>query len=221
MSDVFDGIFGQPKVRVSCVRACAGDRVSHAYLFTGPAGSNKTARRSRSRRPSCARATHVPHARRVRQTRAAASTASPIPTCITLRQKVPRATLSNKFASLSPIPSWLRLLAGIRCISSIGSTRLHVGRERVFENARRAARRRHNHLAWPHPRSRAADYCVALSSCAVSSYSRRARRRAFWPRIRAALFPRPPLLFRRWAAPSRRRLSFYAPRSEACSARKS
>lgn len=42
MADVFDGIFGQPKVREflrSCVR---GDRVSHAYLFTGPAGSNKT-----------------------------------------------------------------------------------------------------------------------------------------------------------------------------------
>ena len=35
-----------------------------------------------------------------------------------------QATLSNKFASLSPIPSWLRLLAGIRCISSIGSTHL-------------------------------------------------------------------------------------------------
>ena len=43
MADVFDGIFGQPKVREflrSCVR---GHRVSHAYLFTGPAGSNKTA----------------------------------------------------------------------------------------------------------------------------------------------------------------------------------
>lgn len=43
MADVFDGIFGQPKVREflrSCVR---GNRVSHAYLFTGPAGSNKTA----------------------------------------------------------------------------------------------------------------------------------------------------------------------------------
>lgn len=43
MSDVFDGIFGQPKVR-DFLRACVrGDRVSHAYLFTGPAGSNKTA----------------------------------------------------------------------------------------------------------------------------------------------------------------------------------
>lgn len=42
MADVFDGVVGQPRVREflrSCVRA---GRVSHAYLFTGPAGSNKT-----------------------------------------------------------------------------------------------------------------------------------------------------------------------------------
>lgn len=42
MSDAFDGIFGQPQVR-EFLRACVrDDRVSHAYLFTGPAGSNKT-----------------------------------------------------------------------------------------------------------------------------------------------------------------------------------
>ena len=42
MPDVFDGIIGQPKVR-EFLRSCvASDRVSHAYLFCGPAGSNKT-----------------------------------------------------------------------------------------------------------------------------------------------------------------------------------
>ncbi len=42
MADSFDGIFGQPKVR-EFLRSCVlGNRISHAYLFTGPAGSNKT-----------------------------------------------------------------------------------------------------------------------------------------------------------------------------------
>lgn len=42
MADVFECIVGQPKVR-EFLRACVSqDRVSHAYLFTGPAGSNKT-----------------------------------------------------------------------------------------------------------------------------------------------------------------------------------
>ena len=42
MADVFDGIVGQPQVR-GFLRACvAGGKVSHAYLFCGPAGSNKT-----------------------------------------------------------------------------------------------------------------------------------------------------------------------------------
>ena len=42
MADVFEGIVGQPQVR-DFLRACVrDDRVSHAYLFTGPAGSNKT-----------------------------------------------------------------------------------------------------------------------------------------------------------------------------------
>lgn len=42
MPDVFDHIYGQPRVR-DFLRTCvASDRVTHAYLFTGPAGSNKT-----------------------------------------------------------------------------------------------------------------------------------------------------------------------------------
>lgn len=42
MSDAFDGIIGQPKV-CEFLRSCvSSDRVSHAYLFCGPAGSNKT-----------------------------------------------------------------------------------------------------------------------------------------------------------------------------------
>lgn len=42
MSDAFDGIISQPKVR-EFLRSCvSSDRVSHAYLFCGPAGSNKT-----------------------------------------------------------------------------------------------------------------------------------------------------------------------------------
>lgn len=43
MSDIFDGIFGQPRVREFLRVSIASGRVSHAYLFTGPAGSNKTA----------------------------------------------------------------------------------------------------------------------------------------------------------------------------------
>ncbi len=42
-TDVFDGIFGQAQVREFLRASIAGDKVSHAYLFTGPAGSNKTA----------------------------------------------------------------------------------------------------------------------------------------------------------------------------------
>ena len=43
MSDIFDGIFGQPRVREFLRASIASGRVSHAYLFSGPAGSNKTA----------------------------------------------------------------------------------------------------------------------------------------------------------------------------------
>lgn len=43
MSDIFDGIFGQPRVREFLRASIVSGRVSHAYLFTGPAGSNKTA----------------------------------------------------------------------------------------------------------------------------------------------------------------------------------
>jgi DNA polymerase-3 subunit delta' len=43
VADVFDGIFGQPRVREFFRASIASGRVSHAYLFTGPAGSNKTA----------------------------------------------------------------------------------------------------------------------------------------------------------------------------------
>ena len=43
MADVFDGIFGQPRVREFFRASIASGRVSHAYLFTGSAGSNKTA----------------------------------------------------------------------------------------------------------------------------------------------------------------------------------
>lgn len=43
MSDIFDGIFEQPRVREFLRASIASGRVSHAYLFTGPAGSNKTA----------------------------------------------------------------------------------------------------------------------------------------------------------------------------------
>ncbi len=42
MSDVFDAIFGQPRAREFFRASIASGRVSHAYLFTGPAGSNKT-----------------------------------------------------------------------------------------------------------------------------------------------------------------------------------
>lgn len=43
MADAFDYIYGQPQVRSFLRKSVASDRVTHAYLFTGPAGSNKTA----------------------------------------------------------------------------------------------------------------------------------------------------------------------------------
>ena len=42
MADAFENILGQPQVRDFLRASVAGDKVSHAYLFTGPAGSNKT-----------------------------------------------------------------------------------------------------------------------------------------------------------------------------------
>ncbi|WP_080798487.1 DNA polymerase III subunit [Arabiibacter massiliensis] len=42
MADAFENILGQPKVREFLRATVAQDKVSHAYLFTGPAGSNKT-----------------------------------------------------------------------------------------------------------------------------------------------------------------------------------
>ncbi len=42
MADVFENILGQPQVRDFLRAAVAHDRLSHAYLFVGPAGSNKT-----------------------------------------------------------------------------------------------------------------------------------------------------------------------------------
>lgn len=42
MPDVFEGILGQPQVREFLRQTIAHGRATHAYLFTGPAGSNKT-----------------------------------------------------------------------------------------------------------------------------------------------------------------------------------
>ena len=42
MADAFDCIVGQPQVREFLRASTANDRISHAYLFAGPAGSNKT-----------------------------------------------------------------------------------------------------------------------------------------------------------------------------------
>ena len=42
MSYAFENILGQPKVREFLRATVAQDKVSHAYLFTGPSGSNKT-----------------------------------------------------------------------------------------------------------------------------------------------------------------------------------
>ena len=42
MADVFDQVYGQPQVRDFLRASVAGDHVTHAYLFCGPAGSNKT-----------------------------------------------------------------------------------------------------------------------------------------------------------------------------------
>ncbi len=40
--DAFDNIFGQPQVRDFLRSSVKSEKVTHAYLFTGPAGSNKT-----------------------------------------------------------------------------------------------------------------------------------------------------------------------------------
>lgn len=42
MADAFDNVLGQPKVRDFLRQSIASGRTSHAYLFCGPTGSNKT-----------------------------------------------------------------------------------------------------------------------------------------------------------------------------------
>lgn len=42
MADVFEGVWGQPRVREFLRASVKAGRVTQAYLFTGPAGSNKT-----------------------------------------------------------------------------------------------------------------------------------------------------------------------------------
>ncbi|MCI8469240.1 MAG: DNA polymerase III subunit delta' [Eggerthellaceae bacterium] len=42
MPDAFENILGQPQVREFLRTSVSTERLSHAYLFTGPAGSNKT-----------------------------------------------------------------------------------------------------------------------------------------------------------------------------------
>lgn len=42
MADAFEGILGQPQVRDFLRASVRSDHITHAYLFIGPAGSNKT-----------------------------------------------------------------------------------------------------------------------------------------------------------------------------------
>lgn len=42
MADAFENVLGQPQVRDFLRKSVVRDSVTHAYLFTGPAGSNKT-----------------------------------------------------------------------------------------------------------------------------------------------------------------------------------
>ena len=42
MADAFENILGQPRVREFLRASVVADRVTQAYLFVGPAGSNKT-----------------------------------------------------------------------------------------------------------------------------------------------------------------------------------
>lgn len=42
VADAFENILGQPQVRDYLRASVTSDRVTHAYLFTGPSGSNKT-----------------------------------------------------------------------------------------------------------------------------------------------------------------------------------
>ncbi|MFR4802886.1 MAG: hypothetical protein ACLT98_05945 [Eggerthellaceae bacterium] len=85
MSDAFDGIIGQPKVR-EFLRSCvSSDRVSHAYLFCGPAGS----RQNPGRLCVCARyplqkAIRARIVKAARLRRVVTSCVKPIPTCTTL-----------------------------------------------------------------------------------------------------------------------------------------
>ena len=42
MADAFENILGQPEVRDFLRKSVVRESVTHAYLFTGPTGSNKT-----------------------------------------------------------------------------------------------------------------------------------------------------------------------------------
>ena len=171
MSDVFDGIFGQPKVR-DFLRACVrGDRVSHAYLFTGPAGSNKTAA-----------AFALAKAIVCEGDPCSSCEACSADTCRRIDRKshpdvhylAPEGAQGYVVEQIRELvaDSQLAPLAGrhkvyiLDRVDSLGTSAANA-----FLKTPEDARRRHDHLAWPHPRSRAVDYRVALSSCAVSSYS--------------------------------------------------
>ncbi len=88
MPDAFENILGQPRVRDFLRTSVKGGRVTHAYLFVGPSGSNKTMAAY-----ALAQAVICPKGPTVRAagsaapaTRAGASCAS-IPTCTTTRPR--------------------------------------------------------------------------------------------------------------------------------------
>ena len=51
MADAFENILGQPKVREFLRASVVSERVTQAYLFVGPAGSNKPRRFCAPRAP--------------------------------------------------------------------------------------------------------------------------------------------------------------------------
>ena len=120
------------------------------------------------------------------------------------------ATLSNKFASLSPIPHFAPLAGRhkVYILDRVDSLE-YVGRERVLKTLEEPPDDVTIILLG---RTREAVLPTIVSRCQVVPFRHIPASEAsgILVRIRAALFLRPPLPFRRWAAPSRRRLSFYA-----------
>ena len=183
MADAFENILGQPQVREFLRATVASGRVSHAYLFCGPAGSNKTLAALRLRSGAFC-------ARKAPRARAAATAALATPAGASCARSTRTCAM---FAPEGAAGYLVEQVRGIVADTALGA---HPGRsskvyilDRVdllgvqaanafLKTLGGAARRRGAHPARAHPRKRAAHHRLALPGGAVPHHPGLARRRA-------------------------------------------